>query len=109
MGKKKTSEKHKKLPKKFTQINGVKLYNHNPHLAFKNHRLVKKALTEALIEGDRETFTEILGGYVRSHNILEVCKRTQLSRTVVYEAISSTGNPSLETLCKIMVSFKQAA
>ena len=109
MGKQKILEKRKKLPKKSTQINGIKLYPHNPHLSFKNHKKIKQALSEALVEGDKEAFTEILSGYVRSHNILEVCKRTQLSRTVVYEAISTTGNPSLDTLCKIMVSFKQVA
>jgi len=32
-----------------------------------------------------------------------------LSKTVVYEAISENGNPSLDTLCKIMTSFKKAA
>ena len=48
-------------------------------------------------------------GYIRGHNILEVCRRTGLSRTVVYEAISDNGNPSLDTLCKIMTSFDKAA
>ncbi len=109
MDKTKTSNGHKKLQKKSIQVNGVKLIKHDPSLIFKNHKEIKKALSEALIDGDKEAFVEILSGYVRTHNILEVCRRTKLSRTVVYEAISENGNPSLETLCKIMTSFKDAA
>lgn len=60
------------------------------------------------MDGDKEALVEILSGYVRAHNILKVCRRTGLSRTVVYEAISDDGNPSLYTLCKIMTSFRKA-
>lgn len=109
MDKKKTLKKPKKLQKKSITVNGVKLFHHDPSLVFKNHNKVKKALAESLLDGDREAFIDILSGYVRTHNILEVCRRTGLSRTVVYEAISEKANPSLETLCKILTSFKEAA
>lgn len=109
MDKKKTSKKPKQSLKKSIVINGVELFNHDPSFIFKNHKKIKQALAEALTEGDKEAFIDILSGYVRSHNILEVCRRTGLSRTVVYEAISENGNPSLETLCKIMTSFKKVA
>lgn len=87
-------------------VNGVKLILHEPSAIFKNHKKIKTALVEALIDGDKEAFIEILSGYVRAHNISEVCNRTGLSRTVVYEAIGDHANPSLDTLCKIMTSFK---
>ncbi len=109
MDKTKTLKKRKKLPKKSIVINGIELLSHDPSAIFKNHKEIKKALFEALMDGDREAFVEILSGYVRAHNILEVCRRTGLSRTVVYEAISDDGNPSLDTLCKIMMSFKKVA
>jgi len=109
MDKTKISKKRKKQPKKSMTINGVELLIHDPSLIFKKHKEIKQALFEALIDGDREAFVDILSGYVRSHNVLEVCRRTGLSRTVVYEAISDDGNPSLDTLCKIMTSFKKAA
>ena len=109
MDKTKTLKRPKKRLKKSTVINGVELFYHDPSLIFKNHKEIKKALFEALFDGDREAFIDILSGYVRAHNILEVCRRTGLSRTVVYEAISDDGNPSLDTLCKIMTSFKKAA
>ena len=109
MAKTKTSKKPKRQPKKTMVINGIKLLSHDPSAIFKNHKEIKLALFEALMDGDKEAFVDILSGYVRAHNILEVCKRTNLSRTVVYEAISDDGNPSLDTLCKIMTSFKKAA
>lgn len=90
-------------------INGIELESHDPSAIFKNHKEIKLALFEALMDGDKEAFIDILSGYVRSHNILEVCRQTGLSRTVVYEAISDNGNPSLDTLCKIMTSFKKSA
>jgi probable addiction module antidote protein len=109
MDKTKTSKKPKRSPKKSTVVNGIKLFPHDPSATFKNHGVIKRALTEALMDGDKEAFVDILSGYVRAHNILEVCRRTGLSRTVVYEAVSEKGNPSLDTLCKIMVSFGRAA
>lgn len=109
MVKKKILKKRKKSPPKSIVINGVKLLKHDPSEIFKKHKQIKQALFEALVDGDKEAFVEILSGYVRAHNILEVCRRTKLSRTVVYEAISEGGNPSLDTLCKIMTSFGDAA
>lgn len=109
MDKTKISKKPKKRLKKSMLINGIELLSHDPSLIYRNHKEIKKALLEALMDGDREAFIDILSGYVRTHNILEVCRRTGLSRTVVYEAISDKGNPSLDTLCKIMISFKNTA
>lgn len=109
MDKKKISKKPKRQPKKSIKINGIEFVSHDPSAIFKNHKEIKQALAEALMDGDKEAFVDILSGYVRAHNILEVCRRTGLSRTVVYEAISENGNPSLDTLCKIMTSFKKVA
>jgi len=109
MAKTKTSRGRKKSPSKSIVINGVRLTAHDPGAIFKNHREIKEALAESLMDGDKEAFLEILAGYVRAHNILEVCRRTGLSRTVVYEAIGDHGNPSLDTLCKIMTAFDKAS
>ncbi len=109
MGKTKTSKGLKKSQKKSMVVNGVRLKVHNPSAIFKDHVAIKSALSEALFDGDKEAFVEILEGYIKAHNILEVCRRTGLSRTVVYEAIGEGGNPSLDTLCKIMTSFNKVA
>jgi probable addiction module antidote protein len=109
MGKTKTLGGRKKSQKKSITVNGVKLLVHDPQVTFKNHKEIKMALAGALLDGDKEAFIEILAAYVRIHNILQVCRITGLSRTVVYEAISKKANPSLDTLCKIMTSFDRVA
>ncbi len=109
MDKTKTSKKPRRSQKKSMLVNGVRLIRHEPSATFKDHKKIKAALAEALFDGDKDAFVEILAGYVQSHNILEVCRRTGLSRTVVYEAIAEHGNPSLDTLCKIMTSFNRVA
>jgi probable addiction module antidote protein len=109
MAKTKTSKRRKNLPRNSMVINGITVFPHDPSAIFKNHKVIKNALTEALFDGDKEAFVEILEGYVRVHNILEVCRRTGLSRTVVYEAIGENGNPSLDTVCKILKAFDKAS
>lgn len=65
-----------------------------------------RILSECLIDGDKEAFQEILEGYIRSKNISKISKKFKLSRSLIYEAIDTRRNPSLETICKIMKAFK---
>lgn len=102
-------QKHKKVTKKSMVINGIELFSHDPSKIFKNHNEIEQALFEAFMDVYKEAFMDILSGYVRSNNILGQCRRTGLSRTMVYEAISDDRNPSLDTLFKIMTSLKKAA
>ena len=79
----------------------VKLIKHNPESSFKNKKKVASALAEAFLEGDKEAVQDILYGFLRTQNKKQLAKSTQLSRTTIYNAVS-TGNPSLETLLKII-------
>lgn len=69
---------------------------------------VCKALANALIDGDKEAFQEILEGFVKARQISKVTKEMKISRAVIYEAIDKSKNPSLSSLCKIMKAFKDA-
>lgn len=69
---------------------------------------VGKALANALIDGDKEAFQEILEGFVKARQISKVTKEMKISRAVIYEAIDKSKNPSLSSLCKIMKAFKDA-
>jgi probable addiction module antidote protein len=66
------------------------------------------ALAEALIDGDKEAFQEILEGFVKARQISKVVKEMKISRAVIYEAMDKSKNPSLSSLCKIMKAFKEA-
>ena len=82
-------------------------YSPSAELA-KSTESVAMALAEALIEGDKEAFQEILEGYVKARQISKVVKEMKLSRAVIYEAMDKKKNPSLSSLCKIMKAFKEA-
>jgi probable addiction module antidote protein len=112
MGSKKILTKQKKSPKKSPKkikIGGMNFTEYSPsaELAVKPER-VAMALAEALIEGDKEAFQEILEGYVKARQISKVVKEMKLSRAVIYEAMDKKKNPSLSSLCKIMKAFKDA-
>jgi probable addiction module antidote protein len=109
---KKTSTKQKKLPKKSIKkikIGGMNFTEYSPtnDLATSPETVVL-ALAEALIDGDKEAFQEILEGYVKARQISKVVKEMKISRAVIYEAMDKNKNPSLSSLCKIMKAFKDA-
>jgi probable addiction module antidote protein len=109
---KKTLTKPKKLPKKSTKklkIGGMSFSEYSPAAELANNAEgVAMAMVEALIEGDKEAFQEILEGYVKARQISKVVKEMKISRAVIYEAMDKKKNPSLSSLCKIMKAFKEA-
>lgn len=111
MGNKKTLTKQKKSLKKSTQkikIGGVNFTEYSPSAYLANNSQgVAAALAQALIDGDKEAFQEILEGFVKARHISKVSKEMKLSRAVIYEAIDKAKNPSLSSLCKIMKAFKE--
>ena len=82
----------------------TKLKSHNPKKNFSNKSKVIAALSEAMLDGDMEAVQDILFGYLSSQNKKELAKKTNLSRSTIYNAMK--GNPSLDTLVKIL---KEAA
>ena len=111
MAKAKTSKNLKKLPKKSTKKSRLDLFqDFSPSNELANDpALLLKALSEALLDGDKETFQEILESYVKAKNILEVSRQTKLSRTTIYDAIDKRKNPGLATICKIMSAFSKVS
>ena len=112
MGSKKILTKQKKSPRKSPKkikIGGVNFTEYSPSAELaSNPERVAMALAEALIEGDKDAFQEILEGYVKARQISKVVKEMKLSRAVIYEAMDKKKNPSLSSLCKIMKAFKDA-
>ncbi|MFV8250266.1 DNA-binding protein [Bdellovibrio bacteriovorus] len=113
MGKTKTSTKQKKQPTKSTpkkaNFGGMVFEEFSPskELAARSKKEVMEALAECLMDGDKEAFQEILGGYLRAREITKTAKAAKLSRTVIYEAIDPKKNPSIESIFKIMKAFSE--
>lgn len=114
MAKKKTSKKrldsHGGLTGKTIKIRGVEFLEWDPAKALtENPDRVLQGLLEALADGDKEAFQEILEGYVKARNILKMSRETKLSRNVIYQAIDKKKDPRLGTICKILSALRKAA
>lgn len=110
MASKKTSTKQPKSQRKSTpkriKAGGTLFTEYSPTKELvKNRAGVRQALMDAFMEGDKDTFQEVLAGYVHAYNITKAAKLMKVSRTVIYEAIDKNKNPGLASLCKIMKAF----
>ncbi len=110
MGNKKTSTKQTKSPKQSTprkiEVGGMTFTEHSPTQWMKeNSDVMLAGLVEALRDGDKEAVQDIMGALIRSQNIAKIAKKSKISRTLIYDAIDKTKNPTLGTICKLMQSF----
>ncbi len=111
MGKVKTLKKQKKslskssITKKpqFIKLKpGVKTFSWNPTAELLNEDNLSKSLFQCLKEGDTETFKEILTAHLAAKVKTKSAKAHGLSERTMYEALSEKGNPSLNTIAKLM-------
>lgn len=106
MGKTKTSKKRNhfsgtEMPTVKIKT-GVKLSHHDPDKNLKDQDFIAKALFQCLIDGDTKGFKEILQAHLEAINISELAEKAGVGRRTIYEALSPKGNPSLNTLTKIL-------
>jgi probable addiction module antidote protein len=59
-------------------------------------------LQVAFESGDPHQITKALGNAARANSMLEVANKTGLTREHLYTSLSESGNPTLQTLTKIM-------
>lgn len=93
--------------KTFARIS--KLDKHVPGKSFADKQMVARALGEAILSGDADVVKEILEGFVRAQNVSKVAHEHGFSRIRVYQALEKTGNPTLDTICKIASAFVKAS
>ncbi len=85
---------------------GVKTTPHKATFKLKSTRKVAEALAECLLDGDVESFKEVLSAHINLvGNKKDFSKRTGIGRATLYEALSPRGNPSLETVARIVHSL----
>ncbi len=56
----------------------------------------------SLEENDPALFAHVLGVVARARGMTEIAKKTGLSRESLYKALSSEGNPSIDTIMRVM-------
>jgi predicted transcriptional regulator len=86
----------------------VKLYKISPKVFFQNEEKVTLALSQALIEGDREAFQEIIMGYLSIINKEELSRVSKLPIATI-RRVAAGSNYNIETLLKITAAIKNAA
>jgi DNA-binding phage protein len=78
---------------------------HNPYSkVLANPKLIKKAVLEALIDGDLETVRDLLVAHLRTVNKSKLAANTKLGRQTIYDLMDTEKefNPSLKTLSTIL-------
>jgi probable addiction module antidote protein len=64
------------------------------------------AYVDAYLEdGTQREMLRALGTIARSHGMSALAKQTGISRETLYQAFSDTGNPTLDTLLRVMKAF----
>ena len=112
MGKKKTSQKHefsfKDMPKLSLKPR-VKLQGHDPRTTYRNVSSVYEALMQSLSDGDAEAFKEILGAFLSVTNKDRFAAKAKISKRTLFRMISSSGNPTLENVARVVHALSKAA
>jgi probable addiction module antidote protein len=62
-------------------------------------------LNAALEDGDPALITAALGDVARAKGMTQLSKETGITRDGLYKALSPTGNPSFDTVCKVIKAF----
>lgn len=62
-------------------------------------------LNAALEDGDASVIAAALGDIARAKGMTQLAKETGITRDGLYKALSSTGNPSFDTVQKVMKAF----
>ena len=59
-------------------------------------------LNDALESGHAPYIAKVLGDIARSEGMTRIAEKTGVNRQALYTALSENGNPTLETLLKVM-------
>jgi len=75
---------------------------YSPTEKLRDKEFTALAMLDALIDGDLPAFKQIIRAHYEALNIEATLKKAHLSKRTFYDAVSEKGNPSLETISKIM-------
>lgn len=97
-----------KLMKTFKLKKGIKLDLHDPKEFFRSKSNVATALAECLMNGDIESFHEIMQAYLSIINKEELSRKSKLPIATI-RRVAAGANYNIETLMKITAAINKAA
>lgn len=106
MGKTKTSKKRKSSSVgEFPTVKlkkGVKISEWSPSQEILDEEQLAQALFQCLKDGDSDAFKEILFTHLNAKVKTKLAKERGVSARTMYDALSESGNPSLNTIAKLV-------
>lgn len=69
----------------------------------------QNVLYQVWMEGDIDSFKAIIASFLSVHNKQGIAKKMGVSRNTLYQMVSPGGNPSLDTVFKLIKVLKKAA
>jgi probable addiction module antidote protein len=70
-----------------------------------SEEVIAAYLTAVLEENDSALFTKALGDIARVRGMTQVSDDTGISRMGLYKSLSENGNPTIDTLQKVLTAF----
>lgn len=86
----------------------VKFIEHDPTITLRNKKVIAQALLECLLDGDKESFYEILSAHLRVINKDELSRRSKIPIATI-RRVAAGSNFSMDTFLKIMAAINEAA
>lgn len=88
---------------------GTPVADHDPKAALRDRKLIIRALTEALTDGDAQAFKEILAGHLEAVQKESFYQEAGLSRRTLYRMLAPGGNPTLENIARVVKAIAKSA
>lgn len=86
-----------------TTMNKAKKWDASEHL--ETEADIAAYLNAALEDGDTSVIAAALGDIARAKGMTQLAKETGITRDGLYKALSPTGNPSFDTVQKVIKAF----
>ena len=83
----------------------MKLKKFDPVDFLDSDEVMIEYLNIALAEGDPKYFAQALGNVARAKGMTAVSEQTGLGRQSLYKTLSGDGNPSVDTLFKVLAAL----
>lgn len=89
-----TDEEYARILKATTPFDGAEYLDDDESQA--------ELLSDALATGDLDVITAALGIVARARGMTELAQKTGLTRSALYAALKEGGNPTLDTVLKVI-------
>ncbi|HMG48033.1 MAG TPA: addiction module antidote protein [Allosphingosinicella sp.] len=89
-----TEEEYARMMKATTRFDGAEYLDDDESQS--------ELLSDALATGDLDVITAALGIVARARGMTELAQKTGLTRSALYAALKEGGNPTLDTVLKVV-------